>query len=391
LTKLGKNGWRIDSTPGKAVFTRRQPGGWQQRKEVSGVVFRSHFHGGVPEPSHAAEVGPSDVTRLDTVQQIHERSDDDGGKWKTERDLADREFTLQVEKEARSRGYDDLADRLKTCGIIRGRKVCLKCKNKGEFEKWDCGHYFLCARCARIRAKKRRKDLRRSVAEYRPEPGCRWKLLTVTLGTGGQHKEALQKISAHFGELWREVLTRKWQQIDGEPVERNGKLYVGKYRVFIDEHGALWRRVGKVQGAGFRSSEFGPLTGNIHAHAMVCIPWIPKGVIIEEWKRLTGSYIIDIQAIKAKPGAGETALADAITEVTKYVTKIGNVAVSVLVDFWEALRGRQVTQIYGGLRGIAKEDAEIDFSCSCGCSKYRWEYVRREDANSYYQRGPPCK
>jgi hypothetical protein len=386
---LGKNGWEYHVGTNQVDRFRKVKGGYQG-DSISRVVWDSALnHRPKIEPVQTAEYGPVSLTRLDTVQQIRECSDSEDGKWKVNRDLQDKKRSEEMAVELKRRGEDELADRVKTCGIIRGRKVCLKCHSGGDFEKWDCGHYFLCARCARIRAKKRRKDLKRSLAVYRPEAGTGWKFLTVTLGTGGDYKGALQKISGKFGELWREVLTRRWEQVEGEPVERNGKQYLGIYRVFPDDRGNLWRRVSRVKGAGFRSTEFGPLTGNVHAHALVCIPWIPKGVIVKEWERLTGSYIIDIQAIKAKPGEGESALADAITEVTKYVTKIGEVAPSALVDFWKALRGKQISQIYGGLRGIAKEDVDLDFSCPCGCSKYRWEYVRREDADLYFQRGPP--
>jgi hypothetical protein len=391
MAKLGKNGWWFDSTPGKAVFTRRQPGGWTQRKEVSGVVFRSHFQGGVPEPSHAAEVGPSGVTRLDTVQIISKCENDEEGKWRLDRDLRDRERIVQIARQLRELGHEDAAERMERCGIIIGRQVCKKCGLVGEFKKWECANHFLCPRCDRIRAKKRQKDLRRSTGIYKPEPGCRWKMVSVTIGTKGQYKAALVKISQNFGTLWTDVLTHRWEEVLGEPRERNGKFYMGRFRVFPDDDGGWWLRTAKVKGAGFRSTEFGPLTGNVHGHALVCIPWIPKGVIVEEWKRLTGNIIIDIRQITPKPGGDAVTMADAIAEVSKYITKPAAVPLDRLIDFWIALKGHQITQIYGGLRGIAKEDVELDFHCECGCSNYLWEYVRREDGDPCKPRGPPCK
>jgi hypothetical protein len=309
-----------------------------QRPRPSGTVRHEYPHG---TPGR---------TRLDTVQKI--RRDED---WQSEQ--ADRDDTqkLLIYNELRKRGYDPFAERINVCGTILGKRVC---KNEScghsEVDTSNCNLYHLCPTCARIRSRKIAAELEAAVRSVKPVSGYSWKLLTVALKSNDSGpREALKKATGAFAKLWRNVL--------------------------------------KAPLAGaFRSIEFGPLNGNVHVHCLYYGPWVEKRRLSEAWKRYTGdSYIVDVRRVDDK----QADLAGAIQEVTKYVTKMADVSPPDLVDFWVAMRRRQMTQRYGVLRGM-KSEREIEDTpepcVKCGGVQFVYVHANWEvQCSPLSGRGPP--
>lgn len=61
----------------------------------------------------------------------------------------------------------------------------------------------------------------------------------------------------------------------------------------------------KFRGAGYISTlELGRNNNNLHIHALVYGPYIPKTKLVETWKKMTGdSYIVDIRPVRELKGA----------------------------------------------------------------------------------------
>jgi hypothetical protein len=265
--------------------------------------------------------------------------------------------------------------------------VCADCATTGDLERVSCNLPALCPSCAKARAKRRRQDLRRAM-QLLPVQDCGdWRMVTLTVRTEGDYRAAAETIAAQVGRIWRDLLRWTWRRAPAAPKVRrvsDGRCYWGPRRIFPDGAGGWWVRQDRVRGAGFRSIEFGPLHGNAHVHMLLHCPWIPGGktaagdhysVLKEEWRRLTGSYVVDVRLVRKHAGRDQVSIAGALVECTKYLTKVGEVAPELLVSIWRSLAGHQVTQLYGDFRGLACEEADLDFRCACGCRRYHWEYV----------------
>lgn len=316
------------------------------KRWLAGVV-------GVFDGREAMEAGDPTFF-LDTVQITRHKED-----WQNERDDLDNAYKAGVEKELRKNGYSKQADRLGGCGSVLGRKICVDCSD-GTLHTSQCGQHHLCPTCARIASQRLKKKLLKHFKRIEKRRGYGLKLGTMTYRTlPGQWKEALRVCAEAFGKIWRMHL--------------------------------------KAPGAGaFRSMEFGYKNGNIHVHFLYYGPYINQGELAKAWERYTkGSYRIKIQAVREDKGKGklidpenEVAFDDAISEVVKYCTKMGEVGPKKLVQFWVAMKGRRMTQPYGVFLGIPTEKKILEKPvCEvCGCTRFFYYY--NDPGFSKEERGP---
>ena len=385
---LGKNGWTFTHAADGVVMERSQPGGWLERKHISRTVWDSatNAHPWIA-PSPERPEGPEESRSLDIVQRINERT-----PWQVQRDAIDNAVIAKIANHLRQTGHAEKADRMQLCGVVRGRRECLDCGEKQSPEIIQCGEYRLCPRCARIHAQKLRRELEEGVKAVPKVRGCRWSMLTVTVKTDGEVKEAHQTLNKSFGGLHREVLTYGWRRLDaGADVrQRGGRSYCGKRRVFEGKDGQFWERLPTSGTAAARFNENGEDTGNVHAHCLLYAQYIPQAVISREWERLTGSKVVDIRAIRPK-GDDAVTMAGAIVECCKYVTKIGSLPAAEVVALWKATKGRQLSQRYGELRKTTRSETQLEaVPCPvCGSVRYRWLYVPLVRAIEEHLRGPP--
>lgn len=356
------------------------------------TISRAVWDGAFSHPavSLSREAQAEELLRLETVQTINSPD------WSAERDDLDWAIKSNVIEVLREKGYDAEADRMTWCGTVIGRRRCLDCGTDAPIERMMCGQYHLCPACARVRANEQRKELEKDIGQVQKKRGYRWKMLTLPVKTDGAFKEALQQVNKAFATLWRDVLTYQWRKLDEEQAaqvrERKGRYFLGRQRVFPGDTG-YWRRQDAEGQAAFKSLEFGEKTGNVHAHVLLFSAYIPKDVIEHEWERLTGSYVIDLQQVRPRPGDGELAISDAITETVKYVTKMSAASAERQVELWEALRGRRTSEKYGQLRDGHAETFENEWHCDhCGGARFLWLYVPADVALSEHMlRGPPAE
>ena len=388
---LGKNGWWIHKGQDEATFTRRQPGGWTERHEVSRTIWDSHFTHPKIAPVPTAEIGPEKTTLLDTVQKIHRRH-----PWQVRRDAIDNGVIDSIANELERRGFEEKAARMRLCGVTRGQRQCRECAHHQTPEVYHCNEYHLCPRCARIRSKKIRHEIEFAMRNVRQVSGYRWRFITLSISTEGRYKEATKAVVKSFGKIYQDILRYRWYRLEdadlGRLRQRGDKHYLGRQRVFPGRDGVFHRRERIVGDACFRALEYGGLNGNCHLHALYYGPYIPRDILSAEWERLTGSWYADIRPVRSKPQSdGEKSFGDAIKEVCKYVTKISDIPPERVVDFWQAMRGSHMTQRYGQLRGLMRSEAELfDLSCEkCGSTRYIWHYLPWEVALSERRRGPP--
>lgn len=405
--RLGRGGAPVDVASVSAVVWEslhyQPPGPVQRRPETPGCTPLVEPPQGL---SGAAAGGAG--TSLDNVQRIVQRRPDaerdrecrawerihrvveELGRAADERDAAGRPLDAEACRRA--------AGRLSMCGMVLSTKQCAAagCGHHGAPERYECGLWQLCPRCARIRSSARRQDLRRVIAELPRAAGCRWRSVTLPVRTDGELAGALATLSGAMRSIWRDILSWRWAELTdaaGNPLQptriRRGRGYYGRERVYEGEPGRWWRRRGRCAGAGaFRAIEFGPLNGNVHAHLLCYSPYVDQRVLSNAWSDLTGSDVVWIQS--AERGRG---LESALLEATKYLTKVSTVPVPALVDAWEALRGRQSTQLYGTMRGVARPDhLLIEWTCErCGGHHYLWRPVDQELARREHERGPPLQ
>jgi hypothetical protein len=344
--------WNIFDTGTKILYESRfsTKGIHEQLKPISRVLWYRQHQNITPARSMDWAEGPSPpelsrrdtgiVSRLDKVQLTRHSEE-----WKNDQDARDTELKLKLHKELRRVGKEKEATRLNMCGNILGMKVCTKCGHQ-HADVSQCMQWHLCPTCARIRSRKLQVELRDHVRGLKPISGYGWKLLTLPVKTDDKtYRAALAKAVEAFSQLNRMVLK-------------------------------------KPGSAAFRSVEFGPLDGNVHVHCLYYGPRIPKQRIADAWLKYTGdSYIVDIRAVRDKKsgkileGHNNVGLGDAIDECTKYVTKMAAVEPAKLVEFWLAMRGRRMTQRYGGLLGMRTEKQLLDQPDPCPmCAGFEFRY-----------------
>lgn len=205
------------------------------------------------------------------------------------------------------------ADRVRGCGHIQATTVCNK-GHKVQVYRYQCGIYKLCPMCARRRSAELKGEVWPLIKhiEHKPVVGYRWRLITLTTNTNGQHQKAVELGLGAFTKLWRNMLKKPYA-------------------------------------AAIRSLEFGPDTGNVHIHVLYYGPYVGKADLSVEWERLTGAPVVDIRQAGSGGGIG---LRAAVEEVLKYVTNFTKVAdKGLLVRCWKASKGRRLNQKYGLLLG----------------------------------------
>jgi len=236
-----------------------------------------------------------------------------------------------------------------------------KCGSPQPLYCGDCGHskqvkfyceLQLCASCASRSSKKIVKQLSRAVRMVKSKPGYQWVMLTLTLKPTGSVADDLKR-GKKCWEKYRNRLRRRHKGIGGW---------------------AAWE-VGANR--------------NVHLHTLAFLPYLPQEKIADEWEKITGdSRVCDIRAAYGPGGMN-----DAIKEVAKYITKLGNGRnAKELVEIYLAFKGKPRGRAWGCLRGLmkaAKEpDAPEELCEKCGSSNWitpeGLEWLMRE-----WERGPP--
>jgi len=286
-------------------------------------------------------------TSLDNIEQIrHSES------WKEEEAAKDDVVKLGIYRELVESGFESHAHHLNVCGTITGVKECVHCDDRMHLDLIMCRQRFLCPTCAREHARKQRIDLEAKIKSMKLVSGYSWKMITLTIKTDGEYRAALKNCTQGFSKIWRMILKR--------PLA-----------------------------AAHRSIEFAPETGNVHVHVLYYGPYIPQADISLAWQRYTGSFVCDIRQVTDR-GNG---LQEAIMEVCKYSMKFGAFKPTEIVNLWRQLKGRQMTQRYGQLRGVLTEKQldRVDM-CECGSTQFRYikGYFDRQFVPLWERdRGPP--
>ncbi len=238
------------------------------------------------------------------------------------------------------------ASRFKECGV----SVKIFCANCGETKKvpYYCMRRY-CPQCARrysnkiqIKLYKRLKGLR---AFENSESRYKLRMITLTIRTDGDYAGALCKVGDTLPKLWRNMLAR-------------------------DKFGMKIKKGGDIATGWINSIEFGPKTLNVHVHGVYWGPFIRQHDLSEEWKRLTGSCVVDIRKADNK----------SLREVVKYASNFSKVSPEGVVIIAEHLEGKRRIRTYGVFRGVESEvveDLKIitgDTACpKCGCSDWMTE------------------
>lgn len=388
---------------------------WETRLRSGGVPdatweYPELVHECAPMVGEGAS-GRREVTSLDTVRKIL-RGQASGSGWRAAQARADwlrrgqlERALLRRESEHQVAGRELPADRcrraasrLAACGVLRGVRSCGSgCGHQGEPERFACGQWQLCPYCARVHSRRRQAELLRVVRRYRQGAGCRWRLVTLPVRTSGDLAEATKVIAGSVGRLWAEYLAWRWAPVvDPERLRhRRGRSYLGRRRAEQARDGRWWVRDGRADAGAFRAIEFGDVSGNGHAHLLASMAWFPQSLLSAVWERMTGgSYVVHLTLVggRKREGGGCT-LAGAVAEVAKYVAKVGTMRTELAVSAWEALAGRQVTQVYGALRGVVIADAALGaWTCpKCGGHVQVWSGVSYEVAWQEHERGPPSE
>ena len=277
------------------------------------------------------------------------------------RDKEDYAYNQETVKVLLRKKLEGIAGRLKDCGDTFYKRTC---RNDGLIVgsvKSHCGQDRLCPTCARIR----RNELLEEVLEHikiissRPVSKYNWRILTLPVKTDGQYRRAAGVALRGFSKLWRGIL--KGGQ--GNPT------------------------------AAFIHLENAPGTGNVHLHCLYYGPYIRQAVLSDRWAKLTGSFVVDIRAVKGRSIAD---LRAAAREVIKYCTKFTAVNNGRLVELWEANKGRRLMMRYGLFRKncleawsgqeikVTSKEKEDPICPLCGCREY--DYILVNDQGG---RAPP--
>jgi len=202
--------------------------------------------------------------------------------------------------------------RLRDCGHI---DATVRCHNGHDVQVFrnQCREYRLCPMCASRRSKELFREIWPMIKhiEAKPVRGYKWRFITLTTRTCGNHKDAVALAIKAFTKLWRNMLKRP---------------YV----------------------AAVRSLEFGPDTGNVHIHLLYYGPYVNQADLSDTWGNLTGAAVVDVRLAVEKHGS----LKGAVREVIKYMTNYNKVEdKELLVRCWQAAKGRRLVQRYGLLFG----------------------------------------
>lgn len=122
-------------------------------------------------------------------------------------------------------------------------------------------------------------------------------------------------------------------------------------------HAALLR---SPSTAAIRAIEFGQKDGNVHAHMLYFGPYMSKEEIKNDWFDRTGSYVVDIRQAKIKNLDDHEEIRDAVSEITKYITKMDDeTPPEAILTYVEALKGKQRTQRYGLFRKLYERPEKV--------------------------------
>lgn len=265
------------------------------------------------------------------------------------------------------------AERFLCCG----NECKLSCANCGE-ERVGARYCMsrACPECMQRQGRViARKLLRKIKSQGQRKKGYGTKLLALTVGTEGlSNAEKLEILKRSLPKLFDRVFWRNAQGQTRKDAKRS--------------QGAMTCVTGM-----YRAIEFGPKTGNPHAHCILYVPYVPQAYIRAVWEQLVqrgNAYIEATRSLKA-----------AIREGVKYMSDVRKLAGERVVEMLELLSGTRRVQGYGIFFGIdaEKECADPPVPCpKCGGTAWLTEEglewlvrraVKRQPEKGGPTHGPP--
>jgi len=222
----------------------------------------------------------------------------------------------------------------------------------------DCGQTYnallgcklrTCPSCAKEYSEKIYREILEVVRRLKITDTCKLRMITLGYGTKKGMREGAKEASKALGKIWRSYL--------------RPRLNPGKRPAQYGEAGA------------FASIEFGAKNNSVHLHVLYYGPWIDREKLQERWKKLTGSWYVDVRVCRGAKG---------IREVIKYISKgvVGNNYKGHMIE--KALKGTRRIITYGMFynRQEKIEDDMYKFTCPC-CARTAWIFtgvVRKDHA-----------
>lgn len=207
---------------------------------------------------------------------------------------------IQPRKAFSGENYANFISKLQNCG---NKVVILECKQCGNrhLVPIGCG-LRTCPYCASDRARKVYREIQEKIKHIQRKKGYRLKIITLSYGTEGDIRSAIEKSKEAFKKIWHNLLEK----------ESTGAVI---------------------------TIELGEENLSVHLHCLYYGPFIPRNDLIKEWKRLAGKWYVDIRKAEGKK---------AIKEVIKYIGKgILNLPYETLFQIEIALKGVRRLVTYG--------------------------------------------
>lgn len=282
-----------------------------------------------------------------------------------------------VQRQLESRDYERAAARWCDCHARLAKRACTAPEHHVRLTPERC-ELRICPWCARRQAaayvdgfveELERLQKQGAFARGRSTNRPSFKMLTLTLRPSLE----LRKDVGRIFRCWRAL-----QERVGFARDKRAKLF-----------GAL------------AAVEIGPHR-NVHLHVLYWGRFVPQQQLVDVWRELTGdSYVVDIRELRGS-------WRDAVREVTKYVTKVAEIRnwsgsrdvdpclpEVLLVDVFEALKGRRRIATYGIFYNVAGADELAPRTCEqCGAAlTYIGTFVPEQlhafELVEYFSRGSP--
>ena len=220
--------------------------------------------------------------------------------------------------------------------------VKIACKDCGQPYNAPLGcHLRTCPACAKEYGDRVYREIL-GIAKSLPITAThRLRMITLGYGTKKTMREGAEEAGKALTKIWRSNL---------RPRLNPGKLP------------ARYGRAGV-----FASIEFGAKNNSVHIHALYYGPWIDREKLQKRWKKLTGSWYVDVRMCRGARG---------IREIIKYISKgiTGNDYKAYEIE--KALTGTRRVITYGEFYNRkAKLNEEVyQFTCPC-CGSAQWEFT----------------
>lgn len=129
---------------------------------------------------------------------------------------------------------------------------------------------------------------------------------------------------------------------------------------------------------------------NVHLHAVVDGPWLPKGQLSDAWRDLTGdSYIVDVQQLR-HPDAGVSYILGYTASERKVKATWDGVLERYRHEYEDATAGRRMVQTTGLLHGLGPVATGTWRCAKCGgANRLVMEMDLPREAWPYRSKPPP--